>query len=116
MGEINFTDYSWMDDEESTPELPPILKTDTLYGSCILSIHMESKEDYLRWKYYCEPKRKWDFNVSFPTNLQATFEFHTVQDVNLIAQKIVQALQLGFNVYSARWQLKEYKSQLDQSL
>ena len=114
MSQTDFTDYSWMDDE---PEEKPVISIpDTLYGSCILSIHIDNKPDYLRWKHYCDPTRKWDFNISFPAVLQATFEFHTVQDVNIIAQKIVQALQLGFNVYSARWQLKKYKSQLDQSL
>ena len=115
MENVNFTDLSWMDDSDETPSLPEI-KEDKLYGSCVLSIYFNSHAEYLKWKRYCEPNRKWDFVTSFPVNFQATYEFHTVQDVNVIAQKIVQLLQLGFSVYSARWQLKEYKSQLDQSL
>lgn len=119
MSKTDFTDLSWMDDDSDEnigEKLIDESSCEKLFGSCMLSIKMESKDDYLRWKYYCEPTRKWDFNVSFPAVIQATFEFHTVRDVNVIAQKIVQALQLGFNVYSARWQLKDYKSQLDQSL
>ena len=96
-------------------EVQPI-KQDKLFGSCVLSITIRNHGEFLKWKEYCEPNRKWDFNVPYPAPLQAKYEFHTAQDVDMIAQKIVQLLQMGFCVYSARWQLKEYKSQLDQSL
>ena len=103
-----------VDENELVDNAPK--ETEKLFGSCILSITIRNKGEFLKWKTYCEPYRKWDFNVPFPAALQATYEFHTAQDVDVIAQKIVQLLQMGFCVYSARWQLAEYKSQLNQSL
>ena len=113
---INFTDLSWMDDKKEDSEAVKQAKSETLYGSCVLTINIRWKAEFDKWKKYVEPNRKWDFVVPFPANMQATYEFHTAYDVHVIAQKIVQLLQMGFIVHSARWQLKEYKSQLDQSL
>lgn len=82
-----------------------------LFGKCILSIKFENHGEYLKWKTY-NSGRQWDFLVNYPAIMRAEYEFHTALDVEIIAKKIVSLLQQGFNVYSANWQLEDYKSQL----
>ncbi len=86
-----------------------------LYGKCVLSIRFENKYDYLKWQKY-NGTRQWDFIVDFPATMRAEYEFETIADIERMTKKIVLLLQLGFNVYSAGWQLAETKSQLKQSL
>ena len=101
------------DEEESEEtEKKKVKKEDPkLFGSCILEIHFNNKYEYEKWLKY-HPDRKWDFIVTYPAVMRAIYDFHTALEVEIMAKKIVQLLQMGFNVYSARWQLKEYQSQL----
>lgn len=82
-----------------------------LFGRCVLTIRFENGAEYAKWKKY-NPGRQWEFMVSFPALMRADYEFHTTLDVEMMAKKIVQLLEMGFNVYSADWQLKPCKSQL----
>jgi len=103
------------EDDESTENQSQkdiTAKADEFYGRCVLSIKFENKYEYEKWLKY-HPDRKWEFLVSYPAIMRATYEFHTKQDVEILASKIIQLLQMGFQVYSADWQLKQYKSQLD---
>ena len=84
---------------------------DNLYGKCTLSVKFNNHGEYLKCKQYLGNNR-WDFITSYPAIMRYEFEFHTVLDVEILARKIVQLLQVGLTVYSANWQLKEYKSQL----
>ena len=84
-----------------------------LYGKCVLSIRVENHGEYLKFKKYNGGVSQWDFIVSYPAILRAEYEFHTILDVEVMAKRIVQLLQLGFNVHSAHWQLKDYQSQVE---
>ena len=77
-----------------------------LNGSCVLSIRFETRKDYLRWKCYFE-KNRWDFVVTYPAILRAEYEFHNSLEAEVLAKKIVQLLQAGFDVYSASWKLEK---------
>lgn len=81
------------------------------YGKCTLCIKFENHGEYLRWLTYAGG-RKWEFDHIYPAIMRADYEFHSELDVEVMAKKIVQLLQMGFNVYSASWQLRECKSQL----
>lgn len=83
-------------------------------GKCVLAIRFENHAEYLKWKYYCDPNRKWEFEVSYPAIMRMEFPFKNSLDVDILCKKIVQLLEFGFHVYSAEWKLE--KSQQEQLL
>ena len=82
---------------------PPVLN-----GSCTLSVRFENEEEYNRWKKL-SGGRQWEFLVSYPAIMRAEYPFHDSLEAEIMAKKIVQLLQWGFNVYSANWTLEEKK-------
>lgn len=94
---------------------PDMIKPKPFYGRCILEIQLKNHGEYLRWQKY-NGGRKWEFDHTYPAIMRATYEFHTAMDVEIMAKKIVQLLEMGFEVYSARWKMAEEKSQLEQRL
>lgn len=97
-------------DNDVAADIPK--KEDRLYGRCVLTIKFQNKYEYEKWLKY-HPDRKWEFMVTYPAVMRAVYDFHTTLDVEIMTKKIIQLLQMGFNVHSASWQLKEYKSQLE---
>lgn len=94
-------------DEEEWPEnFPDPPAPPEMYGRCTLSIRMDSEEDYQRWKKY-NPDKKWDFIVSFPAVMRAEYTFKNAMEVEMMAKKVVQLLQMGFDVHTANWKLDE---------
>lgn len=94
-------------DEEEWPEsFPDPPAPPELHGRCTLSIRMDSEEDYQRWKKY-NPDRKWDFIVSFPAVMRAEYTFKNAMEVEMMAKKVVQLLQMEFDVHTANWKLDE---------
>ena len=100
-------------EEKSTGYYVP--KEDRLFGSCILQIRIENEEQHKQWAKYNGGKQRWDFLVDYPAIMRATYDFHTSLDVDILARKVVQLLQMGFQVHAVDWKLKEYKSQLERS-
>lgn len=93
-----------LEDEAEIPipkEPPPPVK-----GSCVLSIRIENRGEYLKWQKY-NPGYQWEFIVTYPALMRAKYEFKSALDVEMITKKIVQLLQMGFEVYSASWKLEE---------
>lgn len=82
-----------------------------LYGKCILSIKLDNHGEYLKWKTYVGAPN-WEPVTPYPVIMRQEYVFHTVDDVYNLTRQIVMLLQMGFNVHSANWQLKDYKSQL----
>ena len=92
-------------------------ETKHLYGSCRISIKVNNHGEYLKWKQYNGADgRKWEFFHTFPALMFAIYNFDTAMDVEMIAKKIVQLLEMGFDVHTADWQLAEQKSQLKQPI
>lgn len=79
-----------------------------LNGRCVLSIRFLNEDDYKKWAERF-PGRKWEFLVSYPAIMRAEYKFHNSLEVEAIAKKIVDILQMGFNVNSANWVLEEEK-------
>ena len=110
--EEHYTIPEWADEEADEPAISTEKKEPKkLYGSCILEIRFQNKYEYEKWLKY-HPDRKWEFMVTYPAVMRAVYDFQTAQEVEIMTKKIVQLLQMGFNVYSARWQLKENASQI----
>lgn len=89
-----------------------IPKDDRLYGKCTVQVMIKHHTEYLKWKKYNGGASRWDFEVSFPALMRREYIFHTITDLNMITQKVVQLLQLGFDVRAVNWKLTEYESQL----
>lgn len=88
-----------------------VYTNNTLYGKCILSIKFNNEQEYKKWAN-CLGNRKWEFLTTFPAIMRAEYRFQSVDDVDVMVRKIVQLLQLGFDVHSASWQLEQYESML----
>ena len=87
--------------EPIIPDNKPKLK-----GRCVLSIKIEDELEFEKWKEY-NPGRKWEFIVSYQALMRAEYRFVNSMDVEILVKKVVQLLQMGFNVYSAQWLLEE---------
>lgn len=96
------------DDEKTTEEKHRAI---TFNGTCILSIRLQNHGEYLKWKELTHTTRKWEFIMQYPAILRAEYEFHNAMDVEIMTKKIVQLLQMGFDVYSASWKLEEKKDE-----
>lgn len=81
-----------------------------LHGKCVLSVRFNSVDDHARWNNYVQ-HRQWDFAVTYPAFMQATYDFHNALEVEVMAKKIVQLLQQGFDVHSASWKLEKKKEE-----
>ena len=97
-----------IDDQDQEPEIKIDSPSPILNGSCTLSIRFEDEKEYKRWKKY-SGGRQWEFLVSYPAIMRAEYKFHDSLEAEIMAKKIVQLLQWGFNVYSANWTLEEKK-------
>jgi len=88
--------------EEEKPETKPLI------GECTLSIRIENHGQYLMWqKLNGGGNRQWEYVVAYPAIMRGVYSFANSMDVEVIAKKIVQLMQMGFDVYSAHWKLKE---------
>ena len=76
------------------------------HGKCVLSVRFDSADDHARWNTYVQD-RQWDFVVTYPAIMQATYNFHSSLEVDILAKKIIHLLQMGFDVYSASWKLEK---------
>lgn len=76
-------------------------------GTCKLAIKFENRAEYLKWKRYIGGGSAWEFEISYPAIMYTNFEFHDSEDVEILCKRIVQLLEMGFNVHSTNWSLKE---------
>lgn len=78
-----------------------------LCGEATITIRFENKLQWQKYRKYIL-KTGWDFDGgSNPYVAQLPIKFHTVDDIEFIVKKIVQLLQLGFDVYSCQWKMKQ---------
>jgi len=101
------------DKKQTTAVRDPLVKP--MYGTCIIEINLKNHGEYLSWVKY-EGGRKWEFVHTYPAIMRAEYDFHSSLEVEMLAKKIVHLLEMGFDVYSARWRLAKEKSQLEQRL
>lgn len=73
----------------------------------MIAIRFRHRAEYLKWKYYIDPSRKWDFEVEYPAIMRSEFVFHDSLEAEMLAKKIIQLLEMGFDVHTAQWRLKE---------
>ena len=112
----------WKDDNNDyqvpTSELPDISDTDDdhhkevqnqpiVKGKCTLAIRFRTHGEYLKWKTLTHVTRQWEFITEYPAIMRAEYDFSNVADVELMIRKIIDLLQMGFDVYSAAWKLEE---------
>ena len=98
-------------DEEPSPHDPNARTYEPakLNCKCVLSIRLENHGEYLKWQKYSGSYRKWEFIHEYPAFMRAEYDLNTAAEVEEMAKKVVQLLQMGFNVYSAQWKLEEVK-------
>lgn len=98
---------TYYSEEDTNPPKPSYIpKEKPLRGSCRVSIQIKDEEEYQKWKSL-NGNRQWEYLVNYPAVMQAEYLFDDSLDVEIMAKKIVQLLQMGFEVYSASWKLTE---------
>ena len=94
------------EEDEDRSVAVPEQEPKKIKGKCTLSIRFENHGEYLKWKTYAGG-RQWDFLVNYPAVMRAEYPFESSLDVEIMTRKIVQRLEMGFDVYSASWSLEE---------
>ena len=96
------------ENESDIPEQKPDVKANRqepkIEGLCVLTIRIDDEHAYEKWVKY-NPGRKWEYLVSYPALMRAEYRFSSSMDVEILVKKVVQLLQMGFDVYSAQWTL-----------
>lgn len=97
--------------DDKVPEVINDPPTPIFDGTCILSIRFQNHGEYLKWKHLTNTNRQWEFIMQYPAIIRAEYKFHNALDVEIMTKKIVQLLQMGFDVYSTSWKLEEKKDE-----
>lgn len=78
-----------------------------LIGHTTITIRFENRVQWQKYRKYIL-KTDWDFDAgSHPYVARLEERYCCVDDVDRIVKKIVQLLQLGFEVYSCKWELED---------
>lgn len=93
------------DDPKIKARLDQLSQAKKVKGKCVMTIQFKNHGEYLMWKKYFGNGRQWEFLVGYPANMRAEFTFSNSLEVEMIAKKIVQLLEAGFDVYSSMWEL-----------
>ena len=96
-------------DEEPLSYIDPdrIQEPKKLIGKCILMIRFNNKGEHLKWKKYFGAGRQWEFIVSYPAIMQAEYSFRNSLEAETMAKRVVQLLEMGFDVHSSQWRLEK---------
>lgn len=75
------------------------------YGSAIITVRFENRVQWQKWRKYIM-REPWEFDGgNHPYTAALELHFSTAEDVEHIVQKVVQLMQMGFDVYSCQWKL-----------
>ena len=74
-------------------------------GVATIKVRFQNKAEYEKFRKYIL-KTNWSYDLDHPMWEQLTMEFHCSEDVDKISRQIVALLQMGFEVYSCRYQLE----------
>ena len=78
-----------------------------MVGNSTITIRFENRVQWQKYRKYIL-KTDWDFDGgSHPYVATLEDRFSSVEDLERITKSIVQLLQLGFDVYSCRWELED---------
>ena len=76
-------------------------------GHSAITIRFENRVQWQKYRKYIL-KTDWDFDGgSHPYVATLEDRFKTVEDIERITKTIVMLLQLGFDVYSCKWELED---------
>lgn len=77
-----------------------------VYGTAVITIRFENRIQWQKYRKYIL-KTNWDFDGgSAPYVAELPIQFACIDDIEQILKKVVNLLQLGFDVYSCHWKLK----------
>lgn len=89
----------------------PEPKQESFFGHATITIRFENRVQWQKYRKYIL-KTDWEFDGGQnPYTAQLKECFETVEDVENITKKIVELLQLGFDVYSCKWELERENEQ-----
>ena len=72
-------------------------------GKCSIMVRFRDAGEFIKFKEYVL-KTNW-LPDRIPEQMTLEYEFHNVDQLEMLTTKIAHLLELGFNVYSANWKL-----------
>ena len=77
------------------------------FGKTTITVRFENRIEWQKWRKYVL-KTDWDFDGgSGPYIATMDMRFSCTDDVEKIVKTIVNLLQMGFDIYSAKWTLEK---------
>ena len=74
-------------------------------GQVTIKVRFRNNPEYVKFRTYIL-KTDWMPGDAYPTWEDLVIDFHSVEDLDRITRRIVQLLQMGFEVYSTRYKLE----------
>lgn len=84
-------------------------------GIATIRVNFRNRPEYEKFRKYVL-RTGWSYALDYPLFEEMTFKFAYTSDVEKISKTIVSLLQMGFDVYCCRFELKQYKSEPDPDL
>ena len=73
-------------------------------GLVKIRVKFRSSLEYQKFRKYIL-KTDWSYGIDYPIFESLIMEFHNSEDLHEVTKKIVELLQLGFDVYSSHYEL-----------
>ena len=75
------------------------------YGSATITVHFDNRLQWQKWRKYVL-KTDWEFDGgNGPYTATLVEKFNCSDDIDHIVRRIVQLIEMGFDVYSCNWKL-----------
>jgi len=78
---------------------------ETFNGQATIRVQFQSRLEYERFRKYIL-KTEWGYELDYPIFEELKVAFHSIEDLNRISMRIVELLQMGFQVYCCRYQME----------
>ena len=82
------------------------LKEPKFDGQVTIKVRFRNKIEYEKFRKYIL-KTLWSYGDVYPTWEELTVDFHSVEDLEQVTRRVVELLQIGFEVYCCRYKLEE---------
>lgn len=79
---------------------------DIFSGQATIKVRFRNNPEYVKFRTQVL-KTDWMPGDAYPNWEDLIMEFHSVEDLERITKRIVQLLQMGFEVYSCRYKLEQ---------
>lgn len=82
-------------------------------GSVTVRIHFRNRIEYEKFRKYIL-KTEWAYQIDYPVFEEKVMVFHNTEEFEAYNRLVIYLLQLGFDVYSCRFQMNTIEAQVEE--